>query len=433
MESEDVDDSKQTAGQSGSSYAQETYLARPERQRSGLALCLSGGGFRASLFHLGALRRLAELGVLSKIDNLTSVSGGSITAAHLATSLRSWPAPGDSFPPDQFEGDVAGPLREFAGHDIRTLPLAKWLLLPWNWLKTDTPIEAVTRRYERDLTPLSLVDLPVRPGFILCATDVMYGVCWTFTRDKMGDYKVGTLPSPRDFSLGRAVAASSCFPPIFDAMRLRVGAGRIPSGTVPTAASDAGAMEDIRLSDGGVYDNLGLEPVWKSARYVLVSDGGAVFRFSSTRTLPLRLLRYSDILSNQVGSLRKRWLIAGFLAGQGPGRLRGSYWGIGSAPGHYRPGAAGYSVGLVDDVISRVRTDLDAFSESEAFVLENHGYCLAEAGVQEHVPELLGTAPLPFRIPHPELMEEARVRQELKDSSIRHLLGRGWQRSLFHR
>ncbi|PYO41029.1 MAG: hypothetical protein DMD33_15450 [Gemmatimonadetes bacterium] len=44
--------------------------------RSGVGLCLSGGGFRATLFHLGALRRLNELGVISKPDTISSVSGG---------------------------------------------------------------------------------------------------------------------------------------------------------------------------------------------------------------------------------------------------------------------------------------------------------------------------------------------------------------------
>jgi len=49
-----------------------------------IGLCLSGGGFRASLFHVGGLWRLNELGLLSRIDRISSVSGGSITAGILA-------------------------------------------------------------------------------------------------------------------------------------------------------------------------------------------------------------------------------------------------------------------------------------------------------------------------------------------------------------
>jgi NTE family protein len=49
-------------------HAATTYTALPRPQRKGMALALSGGGFRAALFHLGALRRLNELGVLSQVD-----------------------------------------------------------------------------------------------------------------------------------------------------------------------------------------------------------------------------------------------------------------------------------------------------------------------------------------------------------------------------
>jgi len=56
----------------------ESYLPLPPEDRRGLAICLSGGGYRAALFHLGGLRRLNELGILSSIDTISSVSGGSI-------------------------------------------------------------------------------------------------------------------------------------------------------------------------------------------------------------------------------------------------------------------------------------------------------------------------------------------------------------------
>jgi NTE family protein len=52
-----------------------------------IALCVSGGGFRATLFHLGAARRLYELGLLQRLDTISSVSGGSIFAGVLAISL----------------------------------------------------------------------------------------------------------------------------------------------------------------------------------------------------------------------------------------------------------------------------------------------------------------------------------------------------------
>src|SRR4029077_16907184 len=96
--------------------------------RSGVGLCLSGGGFRATLFHMGALRRLNELGVLSKLDTISSVSGGSITAAALATAL----AGGG---PLDWDRGVAAPLRAFTARDRRTAAVFA-RLLPWNWFRS---------------------------------------------------------------------------------------------------------------------------------------------------------------------------------------------------------------------------------------------------------------------------------------------------------
>ena len=85
------------------------YLPRP--QRHGVALCLSGGGYRAALFHLGAATRLNELGVLSNVTAVSSVSGGSIFSAHLVTRLDPWPAPGEIVDSSRWEVQVAAPFR----------------------------------------------------------------------------------------------------------------------------------------------------------------------------------------------------------------------------------------------------------------------------------------------------------------------------------
>ena len=57
------------------------------QQQITVGLCLSGGGFRASLVHLGALRRLHELGILQQVDTLSTVSGGSILPGYIADRL----------------------------------------------------------------------------------------------------------------------------------------------------------------------------------------------------------------------------------------------------------------------------------------------------------------------------------------------------------
>ena len=53
-----------------------------------LALALSGGGFRASLFHLGVIRRIAEEGWLGRVDVLSMVSGGSLLGAFAVPRWR---------------------------------------------------------------------------------------------------------------------------------------------------------------------------------------------------------------------------------------------------------------------------------------------------------------------------------------------------------
>jgi NTE family protein len=108
------------------------------------------------------------------------------------------------------------------------------------------------------------------------------------------------------------------------------------------------------------------------------------------------------------------------------GELGGTYWGIGSSAASYGF-SGGYSENLVDRVVSEVRTDLDAFSEAEQAVLENHGYILAEAAIRRHAPELISGEALPYSVPNQDWMDEERVRKALSNSHKRMLLGR-WSR-----
>lgn len=113
-----------------------------------IALCLSGGGYRAALFHLGALRRLNELGVLSQVNLISSVSGGSILAGHLATQLAHWPPAGEGFSPSKWRETEEG-LHAFVTRGIRTWPLLQRFLFPWNWFRPSTQVGALERIYEK--------------------------------------------------------------------------------------------------------------------------------------------------------------------------------------------------------------------------------------------------------------------------------------------
>jgi NTE family protein len=248
----------------------KAYLPLPKEERRGLGLCFSGGGFRASLFHAGAARRLNELGLLSRADTITSVSGGSIMTAQLATYRRSlgaeWPDPGEPAP--RFDEGFAEPLRRFTKTDIRTRAVLH-RFLPWNWVHRNFSSDVLADRYEKGPAPGRLGDLPERPRFVFCATDITHRTQWVFDA---GRRRMGTVERTRpaaDWPLARATAASSCLPGAFTAMKVDI------EGT------------SVELTDGGIYDNLGLETVWKNYRTVLVSDGGGKM---DSEPAPKRLL-----------------------------------------------------------------------------------------------------------------------------------------------
>ena len=391
-------------------------------RRVGLGLCLSGGGFRAALFHLGAARRLEEFGLLGDLRTVSSVSGGSIFSAFLSRAL-SWPRT-QPVSSEAWEAQVARPFRAFCTHNLRTGPLLA-RLLPWHWWGPSA-IERIAARLESQLALGDLRALPKRPNFVLCSTDMAFGVNWVFERTRMGDYLAGYARHDEAYPLALAVAASACFPPVFSPLRLNLPASRLTGGRARRRPDFDGLVQGLRLTDGGNYDNLALEPVWKSHAVVLVSDGGSTFDFAADRGLIARLPRHLSILDAQSRSLRKRWLLAA--SGQGQGKS--AYWSVGQHVGAYAfrlpAGAAcldqGYSAATAER-IGAIRTDLDAFSEGEIASLENHGYTLADAAVQGFVPGASASPP-PFLLPHPDWRDNARVVQALNDSHRTRLLGR---------
>ena len=77
-------------GRTTASSKSSSTLPGGDQVRKGVAMCLSGGGYRAALFHVGALRRLNELGVLIKITTFCTVSGGSILAGQAFSCSVRW-------------------------------------------------------------------------------------------------------------------------------------------------------------------------------------------------------------------------------------------------------------------------------------------------------------------------------------------------------
>jgi len=400
----------------------------PQKTSRGIALCLSGGGFRAALFHLGALRRLNEFGLLSRCMTISSVSGGSVMNGVLAYRWKDLvPEGGPIF--WNFDKIIGEPIRVFCKKDLRTNTILWGRINPANWFKLAKDDFSVTdllaKTYAEELgLGFPLTSLPITPKFVFCATNLETGVNWQFTREEIGDYKVGFAPSG-PITVAQAVAASSAFPLAFPPLVLKFDDTSQFKGGKGNFSPDV--LKRVPLTDGGVYDNLGLEPVWKDHEYVLVSNAGHPYEFMDDpkQNVVERLTRCFDTTSNQSEAIRKRWLIHSFINMT----MKGTYLGIGTDYADYElQESMGYSPS-VRELLMKVRTDFDPFSEGEIWCLENHGYSLVDAAIRKHVmsminPPLINTA---FQWPSEKWADEDRASQALASSDQRGVLKDIWK------
>ncbi len=376
----------------------------------GIALALSGGGFRAMLFHAGALLRLNELGILSRVTRISSVSGGSIAAGYLACVWDQLGAPNAADAFDQFQQKYVEPILSFSREKIDVGDILTGLL-PWT-----SAAEQVAASYDKSLFHnVSLQDIPDQPRFVFCATNMQTGVLWRFSKPYAGDYVVGRLDKP-NLPLSKAVTASSAFPPFLSPLVLSLPQGSFTDW--PGQPAGAGGVIDptpfrarVLLTDGGVYDNHGLEPVVKRYMTLLVSDGGAPFgRNADIATDPIRQLqRVLDTTDNQVRALRRRDLIARFNAAataQAAGDLRldqvhpygrfGAYWGIDTDPAKVAPPDPLPCAATTVDELAHLTTRLSDLGETQSKQLINWGYAICDRSVRVHYnPQEMRQKPAP--------------------------------------
>ena len=306
------------------------------RQRSGVALALSGGGYRAMLFHLGALRRLNEAGYLRKLGEggkISSVSGGSITAARLAIIWNEL-----TFD----ESGVATNLETLLIEPVVDFASKKPDLDSFIGLDAATLIEAVltfgrnagnelSENLAEDLlghgTLQDFPDIDQGPHFIINATSMQTGNLFRFSKPYQGDLTVGLWRDPNT-KIADAVAASAGYPPVLSPSQLNA------SGTFDEETEGMYNYGDYRsrheLADGGIYDNLGLEPIWQTHQTILVSDGGGQLAADPDpgNDALRHSIRVATILDHQVRNLRKRQIVEAYKTTDPDTGRDGTYWSI---------------------------------------------------------------------------------------------------------
>ncbi len=359
----------------------------------GIGLCLSGGGYRAMVFHIGVLWRLYETGILGKVARISSVSGGSITAAVLGLQWRNlnFAAPQ---PQADFVPRVVAPLRRLAGETIDVGSVITGVLLPGR--VSDRVAEAYEAHLE--LKGATLQALPDAPRFVINATNVQSGALWRFSKRYMRDYRVGEIKKP-EIPLSVAMAASSAFPPILSPAEITVNPNDFTANS-GTDLQHPPYTSKVVLTDGGVYDNLGLETVFKRYRTVLVSDGGGKTQpeASPASNWAGHAYRVLDLIDNQVRSLRKRALIDAYKAPPDQSiHRKGAYWGI-------RTDIRNYGLNKTLDcpvartlALAETPTRLEALKAAHQERLINWGYAVCDAALRKHVdPTLTPAVEFPY-------------------------------------
>jgi len=337
-----------------------------------IGLCLSGGGYRAMIYHVGAIIRLNELGFLPRISEIASVSGGSITAGLLALRWTNLRFDEHGCGTNLAEVFVA-PLLHFAGKGIDIRAILYGLIPGCN------AADSLVRSYDHNLfAGACLQDITDFPRFTFMATNLQTGSGWRFAKGYAADYRVGLIDKPV-IPLARVVAASSAFPPFLSPVRIALSREAVQA----TSGADLHREPFIStavLSDGGVYDNLGLERIWKRCRTILVSNAG--------RTIPEvghpsgrwigQMFRTLSLIQQQSENSRLRLLFG--MANQRQRHV--AYWSIDATSADYAlPDAVPFSSEEAEAAAS-LRTRLNPFSLDEQRLLLRAGYAGADSSLR---------------------------------------------------
>jgi predicted acylesterase/phospholipase RssA len=196
-----------------------------------IGLALSGGGFRATLYHLGLVRFLRDAGILPQVTHITSVSGGSILAAHLALNWERYNGSANEF------DAAASEILSFVRLDVRNRVFRRFpLVVPFRWAlrplgrssRKLTRTGLLENHYEKNLYgDTSLFELPDKPQLHILATNLSEGCLCSFHRNGLlmvrrqahGAFRIDRVHIGLA-TVAMAVTASSAFPGFFPPLEL---------------------------------------------------------------------------------------------------------------------------------------------------------------------------------------------------------------------
>lgn len=251
-----------------------------ESAKDTIALALSGGGARAMAFHLGCLRALNELGILGRVSTLTAVSGGSVLAgfycshpgdfASFETKVRSVLAEGFVLPAFRravtsldgvkaflyatalfFERSIAFATR-------RAFKLLRVSRPKEQWPNVSPIVRKASRTtilrqtFSAAFNGCQLKDLRQdRPRLIVVSCELRAKAAFYFTAERLHCWRYGSSSS-EGVELADAVVASAAYPAALPAI----------DQCMSFTKNGTETRHRVTLTDGGVYDNLGLSPLW---------------------------------------------------------------------------------------------------------------------------------------------------------------------------
>ncbi|QDT04448.1 Patatin-like phospholipase [Rubripirellula lacrimiformis] len=364
-----------------------------------IALAFSGGGVRATVFHLGVLARLARQDLLGNVKVISSVSGGSLAAGLVfAATGNRWPSSAE------YLHDVVPQI-----HSLLTTRNVQWayaiksLMFPWRLVSGRAGVLGGELERQWNITG-NLADLPVSPQWIINATCYQTGKNWRFQRDLMGDYQTKYITNP-DFRLSHALAASAAVPGLIGPLIVKSRRYQWCEYRNDDWCSIQPKYKSLHLWDGGVYDNLGVESLFKpgdglreGTDFLIVCDASRPLG-SEERKMKWRpgfleaSRRLVDVATDQVRSLRARMLMDYFK--QNPGT--GAYLRLGLRTKRvYARSAAGGEPNLTDDEVKRaseIETTLRRLTHSEFSLLFRHGFEVADATLSTHCNEVIERQP----------------------------------------